>query len=400
MSSKARRDGSKLRIVTIWVAGIFASLLFQIYASSYLGAESFGLLASLLSLTTWAGFVGSSVQSIIAIEASETRLTNSISVKRTSLISWFVGVSVVTGLVAVIPLAHLIRANLLSTVVAISSFLLLATYSVLLGTYQGEGDPKSAFKISTTYQGLRLALLALCVALNLGANAIFVFSTLAVAVAILFERRKIRLILRKSINLSISPIIWRRIILSFLLGWSLNSDLILVRSFGSEELSGKYAVASIFAKYIFIAPGFVSIYFYRKLGLNEVKVNGKREKYFLFLAITGFSILAAAAFFIIIPVAKALNFISIAFDETLTATLTLSNAPFALLIICFPSVLKHSSKQFIAFVCLFIVIQVLVFAFFANQFFLLVPLQTLLGFLLLMYAMRFWNLQKFPLEHK
>jgi hypothetical protein len=352
-------------------------------------------------LTAWAGFVGSSVQSIIAIETSELKLTNSKLIRRSSLIVWFVGSSLFIGIVAVVPLAQLIRANLVSTIVAISAFLLLATYSVLLGAYQGEGDPKGAFKISTTYQALRLAFLAICVVLNLGANAIFALSTLAVAVGILLEWRKIGLILRHRVQFKISSIIWRRIAISFLLGWALNADLILVRTFASEELSGKYAVASIFAKYIFIIPGFISIYFYRKLGLNTLGAKQKKEKFLLFLSIVASSTLAAIVFYLIIPKARDLNLISSAFDETLTAALTLMNVPLALLIICFPSVLKHSSNSFIVFVLLFIFMQVAIFAFFANQFIVLLPLQTLIASSLLIFAMRFWNLNtKKTLDHE
>jgi cation transport ATPase len=87
--------------------------------------------------------------------------------------------------------------------------------------------------------------------------------------------------------------------------------------------------------------------------------------------------------------------------ETLTAALTLMNVPLALLIICFPSVLKHSSNSFIVFVLLFIFMQVAIFAFFANQFIVLLPLQTLIASSLLIFAMRFWNLNtKKTLDHE
>ena len=290
-----------MAVLSIGLAAVVAALAtfaFQVTSARAIGPEDFGLLAAFLAILNVAAIASSAMQNTVAVGIAETSIsTNAVPTRRGPSEVTLLGTGFAVVVLALTPvLVHLLHTDAVVVLVAVAVIPLCFWLSEAVGVLQGLGRAAEATWWPALALVARVAIMVVALALGLGIagvlTAVLISTGLGVVVARIPVRRVPRATRRVFTATGLTVLL-----LSLLLAWLLNSDVIALRVGAPGVVAGTFASAAILVKAVFMLPSTLSVYllprFVRNRGNEQLVRVGERVT----LGVTAVSGLALAAVF-------------------------------------------------------------------------------------------------------
>lgn len=247
------------------VVGIASTSAFHVVTGRGLGPGGFGLLAAFLAIVNIASIGASALQNSVAVVTAAAVAAEPQDRPRHRLQGATVEALVLGGgFTGAVVLASPLLADALSTtqlavnlaaLTIVPSFL----FCVALGRLQGTGRAGLVSGYSTASQVLRLLLAIAALAAGLGAVSVVLAVLVAiVAVAALASWQTRGLQVAGGPAFSRKSTVLMLITLSF--AWLTNIEVVLVRMYTADDVSGAFAAAAVLAKMGLLVPTVLSLY--------------------------------------------------------------------------------------------------------------------------------------------
>jgi len=287
-------------VLSIGLAAVVAALAtfaFQVTSARAIGPEDFGLLAAFLAILNVAAIASSAMQNTVAVGIAETSIsTNAVPTRRGPSEVTLLGTGFAVVVLALTPvLVHLLHTDAVVVLVAVAVIPLCFWLSEAVGVLQGLGRAAEATWWPALALVARVAIMVVALALGLGIAGVLTAVLISTALGVVVARIPVRRVPRATGVFSATGL--TVLLLSLLLAWLLNSDVIALRVGAPGVVAGTFASAAILVKAVFMLPSTLSVYllprFVRNRGNEQLVRVGERVT----LGVTAVSGLALAAVF-------------------------------------------------------------------------------------------------------
>jgi O-antigen/teichoic acid export membrane protein len=302
-----------VEIAVATAVGILATAALQIAATRGLGPDGFGLFAAFLAIINVAAIGSSALRSAVAVSTADPAGAASsvpVSARRRRLDGFAVealvlgGVSTVAMLAAIPLLSNALDAPPVALVFAIATIAPYFLFARAQGLLQGAGDARSVIWWTSATQVAQLILGIVAMALGFGVLGILAAYLACVAAATVGASVQAR---RISLDPRIKPFTSNSIVvilLTLAFAWLTNADVVLVRAYASEVMSGSYAAAAVLIKSTLILPATLSLFLLPRFVRQRHDRSGLRAGVNFTLVVT--AIAGIAMFVLVILVGRPL----------------------------------------------------------------------------------------------
>jgi len=299
--------GSIILLVSFGIFN-FLNFIFQLSMARALSFADYAVLATLFSIIYILAVFSESIQMILAkyssVEKDKGKLNNILrrSLKKTSFVA---GIIFLIYLVISFPLAYLLKIDYL--LLAINGVIIFMAFisPVTRGVMQGKKKFKALGINMVLESGIKLVLAVLFVFIGWRVYGALIGSIIGAIVALVLSFVPLREILRTKEKKSKTDGIYSFAVPAFFVTLVIvvfySIDMVIAKIMFSEEIAGKYAIASILSKIVFWGTLPISKAMFPLSSEKKKKSDNSGDIFLSSLALLIFGILSALTVFYLFP---------------------------------------------------------------------------------------------------